>query len=340
MDPVQTLHDFTLNLLSDPMSLAAFAQDPQAALQAAGLGDISAADVHEVMPLVLDYIPVDDLGSLGNLPQAGDLTGVLADGPQGAIEQLQALTASLGLPGVDGLSVPALPAVPGLPALPAVGELPAVGDLPVVGELPAVGALSGVTDLQNTAAGVTALAQDPTSAFGLVNDLSGGLDAGAVSGAVAQVQDVAGQVTGAVDGSAPLHASDLPVAGGAMAPVGGLTSNLAQSATGVEGHVSDLAGSVTDQVGNLTNGLGGLDHAVGGVTNEVQGLTHSVVPDLGGERADAHTGTDAHAGTDAGLGAVHDTVSTVTDLGQHTLGLDLQAGAETSHGGAGLDLHL
>lgn len=97
MDSVQTLHDFTLTLLQDPSALAAFGQDPQAALAAAGLGDISAADVNEVAPLVLDYVPVDHLASLGHLPQAGDLTTALGEGPQGAIEQLQALTASLGV---------------------------------------------------------------------------------------------------------------------------------------------------------------------------------------------------------------------------------------------------
>ncbi len=73
MSSVQTLHDFTLNLLNDPTALAAFGTDPQQALAAAGLGDVSAADVHEVIPLVLDYVPVDSLGAFGGLGQVGDL---------------------------------------------------------------------------------------------------------------------------------------------------------------------------------------------------------------------------------------------------------------------------
>src|ERR1044072_3279640 len=100
MDSVQTLHDFALNLLNDPTALAAFGTDPQGALAAAGLGDVSAADVHEVIPLVLHFVPVATLPAVGALPVVGDLTSVGTDatGIQGAIDQLTALTAGLGLP--------------------------------------------------------------------------------------------------------------------------------------------------------------------------------------------------------------------------------------------------
>src|SRR3569833_1518014 len=145
MDSVQTLHDFALNLLNDPTALAAFGTDPQGCLAAAGLGDVSAADVHEVIPLVLDYVPVDSLPAVGSLPVVGDLSSVGTDasGIQGAIDQLTALTAGLGLPAV--------------PELPGVGDLGGV--LPGVGDhgLPAVGGLghplSSVTDITNNAAG-------------------------------------------------------------------------------------------------------------------------------------------------------------------------------------------
>src|SRR3569833_3887530 len=98
MDSVQTLHDFALNLLNDPTALAAFGTDPQGVLAAAGLGDVSAADVHEVIALVLDIVPVDSLPAVGALPVVGDLASVGADasGIQGAIDQLPALTAGLG----------------------------------------------------------------------------------------------------------------------------------------------------------------------------------------------------------------------------------------------------
>ncbi|HEY0803471.1 MAG TPA: IniB N-terminal domain-containing protein, partial [Pseudonocardiaceae bacterium] len=53
----QTLHNFVLNLLSDQSALASFEQDPAAVLDQAGLSDISAADVHEVIPLAIDFLP-------------------------------------------------------------------------------------------------------------------------------------------------------------------------------------------------------------------------------------------------------------------------------------------
>ncbi|WP_156756609.1 IniB N-terminal domain-containing protein [Actinokineospora pegani] len=58
----QTLHDFVLNLLSDDAARSAFAQDPAAALSGAGLGDITAQDVQDVIPLVIDYTPIGDGG--------------------------------------------------------------------------------------------------------------------------------------------------------------------------------------------------------------------------------------------------------------------------------------
>ncbi|MGW7532251.1 IniB N-terminal domain-containing protein [Amycolatopsis sp. NPDC054798] len=427
MDPVQTLHDFTLTLLQDPSALAAFGQDPQAALAAAGLGDISAADVNEVAPLVLDYVPVDHLASLGHLPQAGDLTTALSDGPQGAIEQLQALTASLGLPAggaaasagapeLPGLGeLPAVPGVgdlpglgelPGADALPAVGDLPGLGELPVVsdvagasalpaagelpglsdlptvpglGELPGAGALPGVGalpglgdvasavpalpaagelpsvpavpavpglpsvpgvgDVQNAAASVTALVQNPTSALALGNDLASGLDSSAVAqasgqaaaaadGAISQVQHVGGELAAA----SPVNVSDLPVANSA----GQVAAHATEAGGGVAGHVSDAVGSVTEHVGSLSSALSadGLNHAVNGVTQQA----HSLISHGETERSDA--ATEAHTGTDAGVGMVHDTVSTVSDLGHQGLGLDLHAGAETSHGGGELHISL
>jgi hypothetical protein len=90
----QTLHDFVLNLLSDSHALAAFEQDPAAMLDHAGLSDISAADVQEVIPLVVDFVPAhaDALDSImSQLPIDSIGTGQL-----GAIQQLQFVTQALG----------------------------------------------------------------------------------------------------------------------------------------------------------------------------------------------------------------------------------------------------
>lgn len=97
----QTLHDFVLNLLSDSQALAAFGQDPAAVLDHAGLSGISAADVQEVIPLVMDYVPahaqvLDSV--LSQLP-----VDSLGTGQLGAIQQLQFVTQALGGVGVPGV---------------------------------------------------------------------------------------------------------------------------------------------------------------------------------------------------------------------------------------------
>lgn len=100
----QTLHDFVLNLLTNPDAKSAFDLDPEGALQAAGLTDITAADVQDVVPLVVDYAPVHGLapvapvaGQLGVDPLLADTTDVVA--------QLQAvpqdITISSSYSGVD-----------------------------------------------------------------------------------------------------------------------------------------------------------------------------------------------------------------------------------------------
>jgi hypothetical protein len=354
MDPVQTLHDFTLNLLGDPTALASFGQDPQAALAAAGLGDISAADVHEVMPLVLDYVPVDNLAALGNLPQAGDLTGALSDGPQGAIEQLQALTASFGLPAVD---VPSLPAVPELPALPVLGDLP-VGDLPVgavpalpalpampgasqpavpaLPALPGVPALPGLGEVQSTLAGVTALAQSPASSFSFGNDLSNGLDSDAVSkasglatGAASQVQHLGGDVVGAVEHASPVDlgglTSQVPDVAGLTSQVpdiSGLTSQL-PDVSGATAPVGDLAGHLTEAgggiAGHVSDLAGHLTEPVGhlGGTLSPAGLEHAAGSLVHGVQS-AVPAPDLGERADTGTDAVHtgtDAVHSGTDAG-------------------------
>lgn len=96
----QTLHEFVLNLLSDSQALAAFEQDPATMLDHAGLSDISAADVQEVIPLVVDYVPThaDALdAALSQLPIESVDPGQL-----GAIQQLQFVTQALGgMPSLD-----------------------------------------------------------------------------------------------------------------------------------------------------------------------------------------------------------------------------------------------
>jgi hypothetical protein len=97
MDSPLTLHDFVLNLLSDSTARSAFEIDPEGALHEAGLSDITAADVQEVIPLVVDYAPIGDLAGLEDL---GDLAPAGLDtDPAAAIQQLQAITDQLPVGG-------------------------------------------------------------------------------------------------------------------------------------------------------------------------------------------------------------------------------------------------
>ncbi|WP_116199218.1 IniB N-terminal domain-containing protein [Amycolatopsis circi] len=88
MGPVQTLHEFALNLLNDPQSMADYKADPQGVLNGAGLGELNPSDVQDIMPLVMDSAP------------------------------LPAVPAVPAAPGVP--AAPSLPAVPGVPAAPSV----------------------------------------------------------------------------------------------------------------------------------------------------------------------------------------------------------------------------
>ncbi|NKE59451.1 hypothetical protein FXN61_22635 [Lentzea sp. PSKA42] len=97
-----TLHDFVLNLLSDPSLKAAFAADAQGTLEQAGLADITAVDVQEVIPLVLDLVPaVDGLPTVDGLDLALPTEDLLAEGPLGAISQLQAVASQLTSSGLN-----------------------------------------------------------------------------------------------------------------------------------------------------------------------------------------------------------------------------------------------
>jgi hypothetical protein len=95
MDTSPTLQDFVLNLIYDPAARSAFELDPESALHAAGLGDVTAADVQQVIPLVVDSAPVAGLQGLAG---ADDLTtGVANLDVAGAVSQLQSITSQVAL---------------------------------------------------------------------------------------------------------------------------------------------------------------------------------------------------------------------------------------------------
>ncbi|WP_199441206.1 IniB N-terminal domain-containing protein [Umezawaea beigongshangensis] len=226
-----TLHDFVLDLLSDPTALRAFQNDAEGALADAGLSDISALDVQEVIPLVLDYaptagLPALDAGLLETLP-----LDVVEDGAAGAISQLHAVTQHLSLGG-----------------LPATSELNLAAAGALTADATGLEAFGGVSAW---GVGESALSADLTLAgdFSVVGDLTDTLDA-TVTGATATVDGAGGTVELTVDS--------------ASHTVSGATGELLPDLDGVHGDVFDSVDSLTGVVADVTVGVSG------GVTNGLQ----------------------------------------------------------------------
>jgi hypothetical protein len=285
-----TLHDFVLDLLSDPTALRAFQTDAEGALADAGLSDISALDVQEVIPLVLDYaptagLPALDAGLLETLP-----LDVVEGGPAGAISQLHAVTQHLSLGG--------LPATSDL-NLAAAGALTADAS-----GLDAFGGLSG------WGVGESALSADLTLAgdFSVVGDLSDTLDS-TVVGATGTVDGAGGTVDLTVDS--------------ASHTISGATGDLLPGLSGVHGDVfgavDSLTGVVTDVTGNVTGGVtNGLEL---GDALDVTGL-HTGTGALGLDSGAPLLGTVESTVTtvvhDTGAtGVVSNVTSTVDGVGDH-----------------------
>ncbi|WP_410658782.1 IniB N-terminal domain-containing protein [Amycolatopsis sp. lyj-112] len=312
MGSVQTLHDFTLNLLNDTAARVAFANDPQQVLADAGLGDINAADVHEVVPLVLDFVPVDAAtgvtgtaaSTADNLAGFGGVTNIVngsdgecADGVQGAIDQLTALTAGLpvavpavgdlsGVPSLAGAGLPAVPAVPGLPelglpeaGLPSLGDLPAgvpsLGDLPVdvPGVVPGLPGVPAVSDVTDVSNAAAGVTALAQNTVGSFG-LTDDLSRGLDSGTFGQAGGVA---NGAVDTASGL-VDDVP----AVPAVDAVQVPALDSVPAVGDLNSDLpradgvGGGVPDvlsQVGDLTSVIGNV--GVADVTTKVHDVANN-----------------------------------------------------------------
>ncbi|WBB65150.1 IniB N-terminal domain-containing protein [Micromonospora sp. WMMD812] len=283
----QTLHDFVLNLLTDADARSAFDLDPEGALQAAGLTDITAADVQDVVPLVVDYAPVGGLapvapltGQLGADPLVNDATDVV-----GQLQSVaQQITVSSTYSGVD-VKAGVLGAIAVDPTAVAVGAtvLPGIG----VG----VGPGGIATDLTG------------------VNDVAHTLDADVV-GVVDTVADpVVGDVTGAV--GAPdtvLDATDH----GLLGTPDGLLGGTLSGTTGQVGGLVDSLG-VNDTLGGL--GLNGGDagsvgpvdvpSTVGGVTHQVDGVLSGVTGTVGSVTGGVTGGVTGDAGVHGDASASH-----------------------------------
>ncbi|GAA2914996.1 hypothetical protein Acy02nite_33030 [Actinoplanes cyaneus] len=272
MDSFPTLQEFVLNLIYDPSARSAFELDPEQALHAAGLGDITAADVQQVIPLVVDSAPVTGLHGLTGVD---DLTTGVADlDVAGAVSHLQAITAQADVPAahlnaeVNGnLTVNA--AVLGVAGETGIGSSFHVGADPAR-HLDTHGDAHVDTHLDTQV--VPAVDHTVTTVETVVPTLDSGLD-----------------TIHHLPSSAPLdHVPSLDGAG-----LGGATSSIGSVITPDLGHVlspdpvdtvHDVVTGVTGTVSGVTGTTGHVLHGITGVTgaagDTVQDTTHGLLGDL------------------------------------------------------------
>ncbi|MCC8247999.1 IniB N-terminal domain-containing protein [Saccharothrix luteola] len=283
-----TLHDFVLDLLSDPTALADFQADAEGTLARAGLSDISALDVQEVIPLVLDYVPTGGLPALdGSLLE--DLPLDLVDaGQAGAIFQLKAVTDQLAVSGATGA---------GDVKAAVAGTLSADADgLSVFGGVSSWDLLDGAASAELTIEGD----------FSAVGDVTDTLD-GTLHTATGQVSDLTATATGTLDGA-------VATAGGvtgSLPDADGLTSTAFGTLDTLHGVVGNVTGGLTSSlpVGDLGNvaGLGDTLGVTGSAHGSAEFDTHGAAP-----LSDV-TGAVAGVADTAGVGGVVSNVTGTVD---------------------------
>lgn len=252
MNPAQTLYDFTSNLLNDPQARSAFENNPEQALNAAGLGDVSALDVQEVMPLVLDYAPAQGFGGIDSGEQA-----------LGPIGQLQSFTQNFALSGEE-TETNVANAAAGVTAVAEdlTGDFSAAGDLTqgldssVVGEIVNNGELGG--DVTGALTGVTENVGNGNLGNGDLGEL-GDTDFGGTG--IEGVDDITGNLGSTVGDLTGAETGDLNLTGVLEAgsnslenSLGDVTDNLSENVTDnpVTAVVGDITGNSGDVTGNLS----------------------------------------------------------------------------------------
>jgi hypothetical protein len=283
MDSSPTLQDFVLNLIYDPIARSAFQLDPERVLQDAGLDDVTAADVQEVIPFVVDYVPLADVTAItGPLGGPDVISGVADVDVTAAVAHLQAIATQItvGAHAPTDLTV----ATAGAVMVTADGLLPGT---PLIG----AGVEHAVTIPQ------PAVVTTGDSALSAVHDPGLGLD-----GLLSTSTGVTAAVTGG-DGLVASTGVDATLDGAAYTVTDvttsiGLSSVVDLDAVDLDPAVSSIVGSVAgyDSLGGVTSDpVHGVLDVTDGVTSTATGLVD---------------GLGHHTGPDAG----HDTGSSVTDL--------------------------
>lgn len=293
MDTSPTLQDFVLNLIYDPAARSAFEVDPESALHAAGLGDITAADVQQVIPLVVDSAPVAGLQGLAGVDDL--TTGVANLDVAGAVSQLQSITSQVALTpaGVVGELSNTLGGVNAAVVSVAGGDI--VNGSVLSGNTLGVAGLGGLTSSIPVGLGGVSAGNDPALH----------LDNGVVSTVDHTVTDTVGNVAPGVGHLVPGIDNGVP----------GLLDGTLDTVTNLPGSLPiDHAPSLDVPV------VGGATSSIGSVVKPDLGhvLSHDPVSDL-------HNTVSSVATTG------HDVTSGLLSGVTHTDTTDSTAGQDSSH---------
>ena len=247
MESVSTLHDFVLNLLSDPTALTQFAQDPQALLAQAGLGDITPSDVNAALPMVIDYAPSHLVPALEAAQSALPIDG-LTDNPADAVAHLTALTSAVS----DSTTWLHIDDNAGVPTIGGGLSSPDLG----------IGTSGSVTGtLQNGVSGV----------FGFTSGVAHANFEGGASGLTA-----GGIVTGGLDGDVINKVTGGALDGNALSGATAFATNLVADPTDVLSHPTDITNALTGSIGSVSL-PGGLP---ADPTSAVSDTLHSVLANI------------------------------------------------------------
>ena len=300
MESVSTLHDFVLNLLSDPTALTDFAQDPQALLAQAGLSEITPADVNAALPMVIDYAPSHLVPALEAAQSARPIDGLTND-PTSAIQHLTALTSAVS----DSTTWLHIDDNAGVPTIGGGLSSPDLG-------LGTSGQVTG--SLQHGVSGV----------FGLTSELAHANFEGGASGLAA-----GGIVTGGLDGDVINKVTGGALDGNALSGATAFATNLVADPTDVLSHPTDITNALTGTIGGVSL-PGSLPGSLTGAlpadpTSAVSDTLHSV---LGNIPNPGDLGNTVGLG---GLGGVTSGLTNATGLNAHD-----PLSAVTSHLPAGV----
>ncbi|MFG1603838.1 IniB N-terminal domain-containing protein [Actinoplanes sp. NPDC049265] len=290
MDASPTLHDFVLNLLYDTAARQAFELDPEATLQHAGLGDVTAVDVQQVIPMVVDYAPVAGVTDIAGVDDI--TTGVANLDVAGAVAQLQAITSHAALAPAQGVVQDLNLTVSGVHTT-VVGV---AGEDLLSGSVLSGGALNldGIGSVTTGTVADLSVDHDPAL------DLDSGV---AVQGTVNTVVPGAGDLLPETD-LRPIETLDNVTHVVNVPATVDLGHSTGLDVSGVEGATSSVVSSVvkTDLTDDVTHSVHStVTGTVHGTVDTVHGVTGNL---LGGHQADTDTDS-THGGALGGLTDLH-----------------------------------